>query len=576
MKKLYFLFIFFILTFCIYAQQTKSIQYDSLKTIANDSLKELAISYRFKNSAKAKIYAAALYKRAFSLKELMYDASHINALIYNILEKKDSAHYFVDIAIDEAEKNSNKQRYINSLQLKGNIYYDAQLYNEAIVAYTEVQKLVEKENDIEKLADIRHSIALVRNQIGYPKHAIELVKKNLTLYDKGILDKEKLETKYINTLLNLSNTYINLSDNFVEGKLQYLDSAEVYNTRGLAKSLLVNDLEGHSIFLMLKAIIAQNRGNLENAHINFKETEKQINELGFKNQLSILYQYHGKNFFLQKDYDNAIEYLSKVDSIVVHSKTSTPAVQETYLLLAKCYEKNYNSELAIKYFKIFEEKDKRNDILSSQVSQNIYQKYDIPSFEHTIKKLQSQSQKEQLKSTTLIYVCGLLILISMLGFWYYKNREQTHKKRFQNLLKELQEAENAENNTQEKKSQPYIITDENIRKILEGLEKFESKKLFLKKKCTLNYVAKKVHTNSTYLSKTLQSHKQKKFVQYITDLRINYALTQLKKDKKFRTYDIKSIASELGFNTSESFSKAFKKRTGIYPSFYIKNLNDLR
>ena len=88
-------------------------------------------------------------------------------------------------------------------------------------------------------------------------------------------------------------------------------------------------------------------------------------------------------------------------------------------------------------------------------------------------------------------------------------------------------------------------------------------------------MAKKINTNSTYLSKTLQSHKQKKFVQYITDLRLEYALKRLKNDTKFRTYDIKSIASELGFNTAESFSKAFKKRTGIYPSFYIKNLNKL-
>ena len=113
-------------------------------------------------------------------------------------------------------------------------------------------------------------------------------------------------------------------------------------------------------------------------------------------------------------------------------------------------------------------------------------------------------------------------------------------------------------------------------KILQGLKKFEEKKLFLQKNCTINFVAKKIHTNKTYLSRTLQSHKQKKFVHYITDLRIDYGLSQLKNDTKFRAYDVKSIASELGFNTSESFAKAFKKRTGIYPSFYIKNLNKLK
>ena len=575
MKKLYSLLILFLLTFCLYAQQAKSIQSDSLKTISNDSLKKLAIAYRFKNSAKAKMYASALHARALSEKELMYDASHVNALIFNILKKEDSAHYFVDIAINEAEKSNNKQDYANSLQLKGNIYYEADSYNEASEVYVEVFELIKNENDIDKLLEIRHNMSLIKTEIGQSKRAIALAKENLALYTNGVLKKEDQPTKYINTLMNISNIYIHLADNFSKHRIQYLDSAEIYNTEGLKKSFALNDLEGHSMFLSLKGMILQGRGNLDRALIAFKASEKQIKKLGFKNQLYMLYQLEGKNFFLQKEYDKAIEYLLKVDSIISLKNTNSPTTQETYILLAKCYEKKNNVELAIKYYNIFEKKDKWNDIFKRRVSENIYKKYDIPSFENTIKKLQSTSQKAQLKSKALIFVCLLLFFISALVFWYYKNRERTHKKRFQNLLKELKEVEVREYDTEEKKSEPYIITDENVRKILEGLEKFEAKKIFLQKKCTLNYVAKKINTNSTYLSKTLQSHKQKKFVHYITDLRLNYALTQLKNDKKFRTYDIKSIAFELGFNTSESFSKAFKKRTGIYPSFYIKNLNKL-
>ena len=111
--------------------------------------------------------------------------------------------------------------------------------------------------------------------------------------------------------------------------------------------------------------------------------------------------------------------------------------------------------------------------------------------------------------------------------------------------------------------------------ILDRLKRFEEKEQFLSNKCTLNYVAKKVKTNSTYFSIVLQKHKNKKFVQYITDLRIEYALQRLKNDGIFRSFDVKSIAQEVGFNTAESFSKAFKKRAGIYPSFYVKNLDRL-
>lgn len=576
MKKLFFAFIFPIFTFSINAQQQKISQYDSLKNYSNDSLQKLAVSYKFKNSSKAKVYASELYSRAITDKQLLYNASYVNAEIYNILEEKDSAFRYVDIAIKQANLSNNQEHYVNSLRLKGNIYYDADLYEEAAEIYVEVYKLVEKQGDIKKLADIRHSIALLKKEVGLPKEAIELAKTNWDLYTQNVLDKNEQPIKYINTLLSLSNIYIHLGENYPEGRLKYLDSAEVHNDKGLQVSLEAKDLQGLSIFLAMKGKIAQNRDNLDQALSAFEEAEELIKKQGFNNQLSLLYQFIGKNYFLQNDYDNAIKYLLKVDSIVAPKKTNTPSVKETYILLAKSYEKKNDPQKALKYFKIFEDKDSKDDASSSKVSQNLYKQYDVLILKNKIELLVSQSEKEQLKSKTLICICLFLVILFFVGFWYYKRRERTHKNRFKAILKELKEKSVLQQNEKEKKSQPYVITDENVRKILEGLERFEAKKIFLQKKCTLNYVAKKINTNSTYLSKTLQLHKEKKFVQYITDLRLDYALRQLKNDKKFRTYDIKSIASELGFNTSESFSKAFKKRTGIYPSFYIKNLNELR
>ena len=42
--------------------------------------------------------------------------------------------------------------------------------------------------------------------------------------------------------------------------------------------------------------------------------------------------------------------------------------------------------------------------------------------------------------------------------------------------------------------------------------------------------------------------------------------------EKLRKYTIKAIAGEFGFNTSESFSKAFYKKHGIYPSYFLSRL----
>jgi len=50
-------------------------------------------------------------------------------------------------------------------------------------------------------------------------------------------------------------------------------------------------------------------------------------------------------------------------------------------------------------------------------------------------------------------------------------------------------------------------------------------------------------------------------------------LQRLKEDFKLRSYTIDAIAHEVGFNNVSTFVKAFKVKTGIYPSYYIKKLN---
>lgn len=577
MKRLYFAFIFSLLTFFIQAQQQTKSEIDSLQSFTTDSLYSLAVSNQGKNPLQAKKYAFAYYDRVKYQSDIKkkYNAAFLKAEIYSVLGQKDSAHFFVDESIRKSLEANDENDYYNSLRLKGGIYYVYDDYANAILAYTKVYKYYEKQKDIVKLAKIRHNIALVENQIGRRKQALIKVKENLYLYENGVLDKEAQVSEYLNTLLNLSNIYTTIADDFNKESTKYLDSAVTYNTLGLKKSLEVQYMEAHSIFLVIQGIIHQKQGDLTKAFSDFNAAEKQIIELGLYNQLSIVYLHKGKNYFLQNNFEDALIYLLKTDSIITKDDTYSPHLQETYNLLAKSYQKKGNRKKALQYYNIYDEKDKENDILIRQASENLYKKYDIVTFKNEIDTLLKETKEEQKKSKTLIYVCALLLGLSLFGFWYYKKRERIFKKRFNAILKELPTIEKVKKSVKEVNSQTYIITDENIQKILDGLEKFEKKELFLQKKCTLNYVAKKVNTNSTYLSKTLQSHKQKKFVHYITDLRLNYALQRLKNDSKFRTYDIKSIASELGFNTAESFSKAFKRRTGIYPSFYIKNLNKL-
>ena len=111
-----------------------------------------------------------------------------------------------------------------------------------------------------------------------------------------------------------------------------------------------------------------------------------------------------------------------------------------------------------------------------------------------------------------------------------------------------------------------------ITSILKKLDQFEEKKGFLQKDITLAILAKKCATNTKYLPKVINIHKDKSFVSYINNLRIDYILKELKENKILQKYTIKTISEEAGFNTAESFARAFKNKTGIRPSYYIRNL----
>ena len=116
------------------------------------------------------------------------------------------------------------------------------------------------------------------------------------------------------------------------------------------------------------------------------------------------------------------------------------------------------------------------------------------------------------------------------------------------------------------------ISPDIVTKVLQELDKFEKKQEFLKTNLTTALVAQKLKTNAKYLSKIINYHKQKSFTQYINELRIDFIVEALKTNTRYRQYTIKALASEAGFNSTEVFSKSFYKKTGIYPSYFIKQL----
>lgn len=123
-----------------------------------------------------------------------------------------------------------------------------------------------------------------------------------------------------------------------------------------------------------------------------------------------------------------------------------------------------------------------------------------------------------------------------------------------------------------KKKETQVIS-ENVKLILlDRLEKLESKNFFLDPNISIQTLAKKLDSNSKYVSDVINTYKKKNFTAYINEMRIQYIKQKLNNELVYRTYKIKYLAEESGFSSHSVFSSVFKSIEGISPAQYIQLL----
>lgn len=117
------------------------------------------------------------------------------------------------------------------------------------------------------------------------------------------------------------------------------------------------------------------------------------------------------------------------------------------------------------------------------------------------------------------------------------------------------------------------VSPEVLLKILYHLDCWEAEQGFLDNTVTQQTLAKKLNTNSSYLSKVVNTYKGQNFTNYLKDLRITHAINDLKENPEMvKTKSMIQIAEMYGFNSLGVFSEAFKSKLGVTPGKFIKQV----
>ncbi|MEM6719272.1 MAG: helix-turn-helix domain-containing protein [Bacteroidota bacterium] len=558
-------FLFFLVSLPLNAQV------DSIQGKSYQELVELYKSALFKNPNTAKTYALTALKIARDTNDMSkigwatYYIAQINSLVPSYKEAMEGT----DTSIEIATKLNDNLLLFNNYNLRGNVLSETDKEFKALDAYTIAKEYAAATDNPLHSIVVDVNIAYIKKIHKDHEEAIEIYKQNLTLLDNIETTDPKKETYKRQILFNLADCYLRIKKPKI---------ATQYNQLALEITSETASPLFYHVLLMNDAIINYQNKNFDTSIAISKKAEQYFKSIQNEEQLVTPYFYLGKSYFRKNDFKNAIKYLENVNDIIARKKIAYSDQKEGYELLYKSYKSIGDSENADRNFENYLALDKKTDSIDLSVNNKIHKEHDIIPLQDEIALLDSTNQKQQKRAQYLYISLAFLLVLLIVFFFWFKQKQRQNKLRFEKLLITIEDLEKpkektiSEESTQKETSN--LVTDENALQILKGLENFEEKEWYLRQDCTLGFVAKKLKTNTSYLSNVVNTYKEKSFKSYLSELRINAALIKLKNDDKLRSYTIKAIAEEFGFKRSETFSRAFKAQTDMYPSVYIKNLEN--
>ena len=436
--------------------------------------------------------------------------------------------------------------------------------NIAANAYQDGMKLSLQVNDELQIIKFNYNLSNIYYEIGKFNLAIKIGRKA----DKYL---EKIKFRLDETLYFNQKSNINLAtgNSYFKQYKQNKESICLDSSYYFFKKALIYSDE----FIFNKVVLNKNIATILLFRKKLNEAEKMYNialqialDNNWQEEISSIYYNLGYLNYAKKNNKKSEVYFQKFDSINNIYKTNTTDYIFSNYYLAKIYNEENKEFKAQKHSTIFlnelkkyTDKLKRDEL---EVNYNI----NSQKIESEINEIYQVNNKK----TTLIYFFVVLLIVSITALFYYnyKKRKSAELKAI-NILNEYK----ASNELQTKKAPLNLSIDsETEMKILMKLEKLEAEKYYLKSDFTQQEVAKKIKTNTTYLSYVVNKNYNKTFSAYFNELRINYVINEIINNKKYREYTTLAIAESAGFKNADSFTSSFKKKTGITPYTFITEI----
>lgn len=522
-----------------------------------------------------KVFALGAKSYLYQIERDSVKSKHYYAMAYKLLEKVPSG----------AEKLKNEAYLLN---FGGLSEWKRFNYSKALDCFLEGKKQSKKTGDLIQAVKFNNNIALINSEVGNFKLAIKTSKEMdaLTNEIEYLYTDEQFIRSKSNINLNLGTFYEKyyVAD---RTKKYLLDSAEYYYKKALnySKDITMNKINAK----INMGNIYYEKKNLPKAKSIYQEvlflTKQEPNLI--KEYFTVLYDL-GSLCFEQKKYDESLVYFQKVDSIYKINKIEKLLFANSNYYQAKIYNIYGDAEKAIAFSKAYVENYEENEHKLNNETFEVNLKLN----HQDVKKEMIDIQKKYKNEILLRYLgIGLLILLFVLLFFIKNKRDKNKINERVNAIVETYKqqqlnshivVENSHDISKEKEDKnegqvkregiSISIDEEKENEILEKLAALENKLYYLKPDFTQQTVAKKIKTNTTYLSYVVNKKFNKTFSEYSNELKINFAINEIINNTKYREYSTQAIAESVGFKNAGSFANSFRKKTGVTPYQFINEI----
>jgi len=438
--------------------------------------------------------------------------------------------------------------------------------------YDKAEQYLLKGLDLCEEADHKPTIALVYNNLGAVHNNIADI----------LPDKDERIREYENALQYYTRS---LNMNIAQGNnyripANYNNMGDIYYKQGL----LTSDRK--------KADELLNK-----AFNNFKKSLEMRLDLDDKGGLSRCYYNIGMYYDKISEYSKAIENMEH--SLKLAKEVNSPKlIIDAAELMSDIYAKLDNKEESYKYYRIYSSyKDSIRDkniveIETRYENEKKAKEIEMLNMEKELKE--SELQRQRIWNIFIIAVSFLAVASLIIYIMQYRRKLRAYReivrkdvelarseRRMQESFEQKEAAKPEAVNfskempeSNDKKESRYAdspLTESKKQEIANSIiYALEKEKLYFMQDLSLEKFAGEVGINRAYVSQVINEKFNKNFSNLINEYRIKESRRLLLEDE-FRGYTMEYLANTVGFNSTTSFNKAFKKFVGVTPSYYIKS-----